>query len=318
MKIAIAVLDDYQQVALKMADWSAVAARCDITVFDRHLGDEDAVARALEGFEIVCVMRERTPFTRELLQRLPSLSLLVTTGARNDSIDIAAASELGVLVCGTGAPGHAASELTWALLLALAKRIVVEERALREQRWQTGLGLDLKGRTLGILGLGRHGSNLARYGAAFGMPVIAWSQNLTSERAAECGATLVGREQLFRDADVLTVHLKLSERTRGLVGAAELALMKPTALLLNTSRGPIVDEAALIDALREGRIAGAGLDVYDVEPLPADHPLRDCPNTVLMPHVGYVTEETYRMFFADTVKAVLGYLDGKPVRVIAP
>jgi phosphoglycerate dehydrogenase-like enzyme len=308
----IAVLDDYQHVAQRFADWSRLREH-EVTFFHEPLGDP---AQALQGFEVVCAMRERTAFPAELFDRLPGLRLLVTTGMRNASVDMDAAVAHGVTVCGTQVPSTPTAELTWGLILALARRIPVEDTGMRAGAWQTTVGVDLTGKTLGIVGLGRLGSIVARYGAAFGMRLVAWSQNLTAERAAECGAELVTKEALFSGADVVTIHLVLSRRTRGLVGARELGLMKPTAFLVNTSRGPIVDEVALREALGTGTIAGAGIDVYDREPLPADHPLRRAPNTVLTPHLGYVTENAYRVFYGQTVEDVEAFLAGNPVRVI--
>jgi phosphoglycerate dehydrogenase-like enzyme len=252
-------------------------------------------------------MRERTPFPRERLERLPNLKLLVTTGMGNAAIDMEAARELGITVAGTGGTPTHTAELTWALILALARHIPAEDRAVREGGWQHTVGLELAGRTLGVIGLGRLGSQVARIGEAFGMEVIAWSQNMD---------TPLTKKELLQRSDIVTIHVRLSERTRGLIGAAELALMKPTAYLVNTSRGPIVDEAALLDALQQGRIAGAGLDVYDIEPLPPDHPLRSAPNTVLTPHVGYVTDASYRVFYSDAVEDIAAWLRGDPVRVI--
>jgi phosphoglycerate dehydrogenase-like enzyme len=263
-------------------------------------------------------MRERTPFPRALLERLPRLRLLVTTGMRNAAIDLQAAADRGVLVCGTGGLPYPTAELAWGLVLALARRIPREDRATREGRWQETVGLGLNGKTLGVLGLGTLGSRVARFGRAFEMDVLAWSQNLTAERAAEIGAVRVDRDELLARSDVVTIHLVLSERTRGLIGARELGLMKRTAYLVNTSRGPIVDEAALVRALRDGTIAGAGLDVYDEEPLPPDHALRGLPNTVITPHLGYVTEETYRIFYGQALEDILAYLRGEPVRVLRP
>ena len=315
--VKISVLDDYQNVALKLADWSVLPGDAEITVIDQHIPDIDAVAERLREFEIVAIMRERTPFRRELLQRLPNLKLLVTTGMRNASIDVAAANEQGVTVCGTQGSAHATAELTWGLILGLMRHIPFENQAMRTGGWQTTLGNDLNGKTLGMLGLGRLGSQVATVGRAFGMEVIAWSQNLTAERAAESGAGLVDKETLLREADVISIHLVLSERTRDLIGADDFALMKPTAFLCNTSRGPIINEAALIDALQQHRIAGAGLDVYDQEPLPSSHPLRTLDNVVLSPHLGYVTEETYRTFFPQTVENIKAYLEGAPVRVLS-
>jgi phosphoglycerate dehydrogenase-like enzyme len=312
--IKIAVLDDYQDVALQMADWSILDGRVEVTVFQDHLFEPDAVADRLAPFEVVCAMRERTPFPRALLERLPELKLIVSTGARNASIDVAAARDLGITVCGTGYRSHGAAELTWALIMAAAKYIPEEWASVRSGGWQTRVGRDLKGATLGIAGLGTLGAAMAKYGHAFDMNVIAWSTNLTQEKAAEHGARLVSKEQLFREADILTLHLVLSDRTRGIVGAAELALMKATALLVNTSRGPLIDETALVDVLKRKAIGGAALDVFDTEPLPADHPLRTLPNALVTPHIGFVTEETYKVFYQDSVEAVLAWLNGSPVR----
>lgn len=311
----IAILDDYQNVALSMADWSLLEG-AEITVFDAAFASMDAAAAALAGFDVLCIMRERTPFPRPLFERLSSLKLLATTGHRNASIDLAAAKDHGVTVCSTRSLPHATPELTWGLILALARNIPTEERNMGEGRWQTTVGTVLHGKTLGILGLGRIGSRVAAVGAAFGMDIIAWSQNLTDARAAECGARRVEKDDLFRQADILTIHVQLSERTRGLVGAPELAQMKPTAFLVNTSRGPIIDEAALLDALERRQIGGAGIDVYWTEPLPAGHPLRRAPLTVLTPHLGYVTEDSYRVFFTETVENIQAFLAGKPIRVL--
>lgn len=312
----VAVLDDYQDVALTSADWSVLDGRADITVFTDHLAGEDALAAALAPFEVVVAMRERTPFPATLLRRLPALRLLVTTGMRNASIDVAAARGLGVTVCGTRGSSAATPELTWGLLLALARGIPDERDAVRSGGWQRGVGPELAGSTLGILGLGRIGGRIAGYARAFGMNVIAWSQNLTEARATEHGARLVDRDQLFRAADFVTVHLQLSDRTRGLVGAAELDLLGPGGYLVNTSRGPIVDEDALVAALRARRIAGAALDVFDTEPLPADHPLRTLPNTVVTPHIGYVTRPTYATFYGEAVEDIDAWLRGTPARVL--
>lgn len=312
----LAVLDDYQRVALELANWSPLGGAVEITVFDRPLGDEGAVARALKGFAIVCIMRERTPFPVSLLERLPDLKLLVTSGRRNDAVDLAAAQRLGITVCGTSSPGHATAELAFALVLALARGLVREATSMRGGDWQVGLGRDLKGAVLGVIGLGRLGGQIARFGQAFGMEVVAWSENLTDARAAEVGVRRVEKDELLRRADFVTLHLRLSPRTRGLIGARALALMKPDACLINTARGPIVDEQALIDALVQGRIAGAALDVFDVEPLPADHRLRGVPNLLLTPHIGYVTRETYRVFYGEMVAIVRAFLDGRPQGVI--
>jgi phosphoglycerate dehydrogenase-like enzyme len=308
----VAVLDDYQGVALGCADWSEL----EVEVFPDHLADDDAVIERLAPFDVVVAMRERTPFSRTRLERLPNLRLLVTTGMRNASIDLGAARELGITVCGTGSLGPPTAELAWALILAVTRHVAEEDAAMRAGGWQHTIGPELAGHRLGIVGLGRLGARMATIARAFEMEPVAWSQNLTAERAAEAGAELVTKEELFATADVVTIHLVLSHRTRGLVGAPELARMKPTAYLVNTSRGPIVDEAALLDALRAGRIAGAGLDVYATEPLPADHPLRGAPNTVLTPHIGYVTTGTYEVFYGDAVEDVARWLAGDPVRVL--
>ncbi len=314
----VAILDDYQDVAGRMADWASLPAGTDLVVFRDHLADVEPLAKRLADFEVVIAMRERTPFPRALLERLPKLKLLITTGMRNASIDVGAAVERGVVVCGTAGLPYPTAELTWGLILALFRQIPGEDRATREGRWQVSCGLGLNGKTLGVLGLGGLGSRVAKVGRAFEMEVIAWSQNLTAARAAEVGATLVGKDELLARSDVLSVHLVLGDRTRGLIGARELSQMKRTAYLVNTSRGPIVDEAALVAALRARTIAGAGLDVYDEEPLPLDHPLRSLPNTVITPHLGYVTEETYRIFYGHALEDVKAWLAGQPVRVVKP
>lgn len=312
------MLDDYQGVALGAAPWGALGEDAGVQAFSDHLDDDDALVARLEAFDVVVAMRERTPFTRARLERLPNLRLLVTTGMRNVAIDVGAALERGVVVSGTGGVSTATAELTWALILALARRVPEEDRALRAGGWQRTVGLDLAGRTLGVVGLGNQGAPVARIGSAFGMSVIAWSRSLTAERAAEHGAEAVERDVLLRESDVVTLHIPLSGRSRGLIGAAELALMKPTALLVNTSRGPIVDEAALAVALRDGTIAGAALDVFETEPLPAAHPLREAPNTVLTPHIGYVTAETYAVFYGEAVEDIAAWRAGAPVRVLEP
>ena len=317
-KTRIAILDDFQNVALEVADWSAVAQRAEITVFDDHLADPDAVAERLRDFDIVVIMRERTPFPAALIDNLPNLKLLVTTGRRNLAIDLDAATARGVIVSGTDSVGYSPAELTWALILALMRNIPKEDRATREGRWQTALGRAINGRVLGVIGLGKIGARVAAVGKAFEMDVIAWSQNLTGERCAEVGVRQVGLKELLTTSDVITIHTVLSDRTRGLIGAGELAKMKPTAYLVNTSRGPIIEEAALITALKDGTIAGAGLDVYDVEPLPLDHPLRNLENTVITPHLGYVTDDNYRVYFGHAVEDIGAYLDGGPVRVLNP
>jgi phosphoglycerate dehydrogenase-like enzyme len=321
----IAILNDYQGVALASADWS-VLPDAEIEVFREAFENEEAAAIHLLPFEVVCLMRERTRFPRSLMQRLPNLKLLVTTGMRNASVDAAAAKDLGIVYCGTGGPPRMAdaqrsngtAELTWGHIIGLARRIPWEDRATREGHWELTVGDDLVGKTLSVLGLGNIGSFVAKIGNAFGMNVIAWSQNLTPERAEAAGARYVSKEGLFAEADYLTVHLVLSERTRGLVGAADIARMKPTAYLINTSRGPIVDEAALLAALRERRIAGAGLDTFDVEPLPAGHPFLSLDNVLLTPHLGFVTKGAYAGFYGDTVDNIAAYLKGSPIRVIEP
>jgi phosphoglycerate dehydrogenase-like enzyme len=317
MTLRCAILDDYQNVALAMADWSKVTNDIEIKVFTTHLGTADAVVAALQGFSIVCAMRERTAFPRAVIERLPDLKLLITTGMRNASIDLDAAAARGVVVCGTPAFGNGTAAIATGLMLDLARHIGYENARLKAgASWQTTIGLDLEGMTLGLLGLGKLGSRMAEIGRAFKMDVVAWSQNLTAQKCEDAGVEYVGRDDLFRRADFLSIHVQLSERTRGLVGASEIALMKPSAFLINTSRGPIVDEAALLKALRENQIAGAGLDVFDTEPLPIDHPLRTLNNVVLTPHLGYVTAQNYRAFFAGIVDDIRAFLDGKPVRTL--
>jgi len=317
MPLRCAILDDYQNVALSMADRSKLDAEIEITVFNEHLGSADKVIAALKGFAIVCAMRERTAFPRAVIEALPELKLLITTGMRNASIDLAAAKANNVVVCGTPGFGNGTAAIATGLMLELARHIGYENARLKTgAAWQTTIGLDLEDMTLGLLGLGRLGSRMAEIGRAFKMNVIAWSQNLNPDKCREAGVDYVGRDDLFRRADFLSIHLQLSDRTRGLIGASELALMKKSAYLINTSRGPIVYEAALIAALRGKRIAGAGLDVFDVEPLPIDHPFRKLDNVVLTPHLGYVTAQNYRAYFAGMVDDIRGFLDGKPVRVL--
>src|SRR6201988_2506590 len=311
--IRIAVLDDYQAVALSLADWSVLDGRATVTVFNDHLADSDAVVERLQPFDIVCVMRERTPMTRTIIERLPKLRMIASTGTRNASIDLKAAEERGVQVVHTGYTSAPTIELTWALILGSARNLVAENTSLRGGGWQRSVGDDMAGRTLGVLGLGNIGGAVARIGNAFGMKVIAWSQNLTTARAAEVGATLVSVQKLFQEADIVSLHLVLSGRTRGLVGAAELALMKRTARLVNTSRGPIVVEADLIAALAAGRIAGAAIDVFDQEPLPLDHPFRTLPNLLATPHIGYVSRGLYTRFYQDTVENIRRWLDRQEI-----
>jgi len=313
--INVAVLDDYQGVALNMADWSALKDKAEITVFRDHLSDPGRVVERLRPFDVVCVMRERTPLPRLILEQLPNLKLICSTGSINASIDVAAAKEKGITVCGTRYTSHGAAEFTWALILAMVRNVAAESRSLRAGQWQTSIGGDLEGKTIGLMGLGRLGSASAKVALAFGMKVIAWSQNLTREVAEDRGARLVSKEDVLREADILSIHLVLSRRTIGIVGAPEIALMKPTAYLVNTSRGPLVDEQALIDALRNRTIAGAALDVYDTEPLPELHPFRSLDNVLATPHVGYVTKRTYELFYRDTVENIAEWLTGKPVRV---
>jgi phosphoglycerate dehydrogenase-like enzyme len=312
--VRVAVLDDYQNVAMSCADWGKLPEGSQVDVFHDHLFSEEAIAQRLSGFDVVVAMRERTPFPRSLLDRLPDLKLLITTGARNASFDVAAAKEKGIVLCGTRGVGSSTAELTWGLILGLLRHIPREDKAVRDGHWQVSIGPNVGGKTLGVIGLGNLGSQVARVGLAFGMDVIAWSTNLTQERATEVGVKLVTKEELLSTADIVTIHLVLGDRSRGLIGRNEFALMKPTAYLINTSRGPIVEEGALVEALETRRIAGAGLDVFDVEPLPLDHPLRRLDNTVITPHIGYVTTEGYKVFYEDAVEDILAYLAGSPVR----
>ena len=323
--LKVAILDDYAGVALECADWSRLEGVAQITVFGRHLAEAEA-AEVLQPFDVFCTMRERMALPRTLLERLPNLKLILMVGPALANLDMAAATDLGIVVSGIG--HHAGSdpariinatpELTWGLMIATVRHIAQEDRALREGRWQSTLGLILQGRTLGLLGLGRIGKRMAQYGQAFGMNLIAWSQNLTAETAQEAGVRRVEKDELFAQADVLSVHLVLSPRSRGLVGARELSLMKPTAYLLNTSRGPIVDEPALIAALSEGRLAGAGLDTFEQEPLPRDHPFRRLANVTITPHLGYATRETLEGFYGDMPDAIAAFARGEPVRVANP
>jgi len=314
--IKVAILDDYQNVALASADWSPLQGRAEITVFRDTLAFGPSLVERLQPFDAVVAMRERTPFKEPLLAALPNLKFISSTGRRNAAIDIPFAQSRGITVCNTGYSSHGAMEHTWALILAALRHIPQENAALRGGGWQTKLGVDLKGKILGVVGLGNIGSGIAKVGLAFGMEVIAWSQNLTDEKAKEAGATRVDKEELFARADIVTLHLILSHRSRGIVGAQDLALMKKSAWLVNSSRGPLIDEAALIETLRGKRIAGAALDVYDEEPLPAGHPFRRLDNVLATPHIGYVTEDTYRIFYGDSVENIAAWLDGKPVRVL--
>lgn len=316
MRMRIAVLDDYQGVALELADWSPLKHRADITVFRDHVAESAGVIARLKPFDIVCVMRERTPLPRAIIDQLPNLKLIVTTAGRNASIDMEAAKERGITVCGTPSTSHGTAELTWALILALVRNLPAESASVRSGGWQVTVGGDLEGRTIGILGFGKIGTRIAKIASAFGMHSLAWSPNLTSEAAERDGARLASKEQLFRDADIVTLHLVLSSRTKGIVGATELNWMKPTAYLVNTSRGPLVDESALIEALRSRTIAGAALDVYDVEPLPKSHPFRSLENVLATPHVGFVSEAGYRVFYSGVVEDIAAWLGGSPIRVM--
>ena len=318
MPVRCAILDDYQNVALKLADWGKVKDRVEIKVFNDHLGGHDRVIAALQGFEIIVAMRERTGFPKKVIDALPELKLLITTGMRNASIDTEAAKARGITVCGTGTFGNPTSAVAIGLMLELTRRIGFENARLHAGApWQTTIGLDLDGMTLGTVGLGKLGTRTANIAKAFGMKVLAWSQNLTAEKCREAGVDYASKDELFRQSDFITIHVVLSGRTRGLIGAAELALMKPTAFLVNTSRGPIIDEAALISVLQQRKIAGAGFDVFDIEPLPLDHPYRKMDNVVITPHLGYVSEQNYRRYFADAVDDIRGFLDGKPARVLS-
>jgi phosphoglycerate dehydrogenase-like enzyme len=315
-----AILDDYQNVALKMADWSKVADDLDIKVFNEPLGAPDNVARALQGFAIVVAMRERTPFPRAVIEALPDLRLLITTGMVNRALDLDAAKARNVTVCGTGSFGNPTTGIAWGLILELTRRIGFENARLKSGAlWQSVVGLDVEGLTLGVIGLGKLGLRVAEVGRAFRMKVVAWSQNITPERAQAAGVEYAAsKEDLLKTADIVSIHIPLTPKSRGLIGARELGLMKPSALLINTSRGPIVEEAALLAALRERKIAGAGLDVYDIEPLPLEHPLRKLDNVVLSPHLGYVTAENFRTCYTGVVEDIRAYLDGKPIRLLEP
>jgi phosphoglycerate dehydrogenase-like enzyme len=313
----LAILDDYEGVALELADWNRLGPDIQIDVYQDHIKEENILADRLRPYDILVIMRERTRFPRSLIERLANLKLLVTTGNRNLAIDLAACKEKGIVVCGTDSSKTAAAELAWALILAMLRRIPQHDRAVRQGRWGDAIGSGLHGKVLGVLGLGKLGAQVARIGLAFGMKVIAWSQNLTPQRAAEVGATRVEKNELFATADVISIHVVLSERTRGLAGAHEIGLMKSDAYLINTSRGPVIDEKALIEALRKKRIAGAGLDVFEMEPLPPGHPFLTLDNIVLTPHIGYVTREGFRTYFTDACADVSAWLSGRPVRVLA-
>jgi phosphoglycerate dehydrogenase-like enzyme len=314
--IRVAVLDDYQQVAAGYADWSRLDAT--ITFFSDHLDQHEVLVERLSPFQVIAAMRERTPFPRSLIEALPHLRLLVTTGMNNASIDLRAATDGGIAVCGTASPGRGTAELTFGLILALARDLIGETSSVRSGGWQTGVGRDLMGSTLGVIGLGKQGSAVARFGSAFGMDVIAWSQNLTADRASEVGVRLVSKDELLTASDYVTIHVRLSDRTRGLLGTAELARMKPTAFVINTSRGPIVDSEALLTAVRSGTIAGAALDVFDPEPLLPDDPFRHEPRILTTPHIGYVTDDTYRVFYTEVVEDIAAWMTGSPIRILNP
>jgi len=320
--VKIAVLDDYQNRALAFADWSKVREKAEITVFDRPFSDQAEAAKALAPFDVLCIMRERTPFPRALIESLPRLRFISSTGVRNNGLDLVAATERGIVVSNTGGGpvSQATPELAWGLLLAVARDLVTADRIMRQGGWHQGVrgGLTLGGKRLGVVGLGKLGARIAAYGKAFDMDVVAWSTNLTADKAAAAGVKLVAKDELFATADAISLHLVLSPRSRGIVGRADLARMKPSAILINTSRGPLVDEAALIEALANKRIAGAGLDVFDREPLPADHPLRKLDNVVLAPHLGYYTDEVMRVFHGDTVENLLAWFAGAPIRLMKP
>jgi phosphoglycerate dehydrogenase-like enzyme len=313
----VAVLDDYQRAALKSADWQSLHPEATIEAFPEHIGDEAELARRLHTFECVVLMRERTAFRRSLIEKLPNLRLIITAGLRNAAIDVEAATERRIQICGTDMLGYPTAELAWGLVIALMRHIPQENQAIRSGQFQTPLlGNGMHGKTLGLVGLGRLGSQMAKYGTAFGMKVVAWSQNLTAEKAEQQGARLVGKDELFATSDVVSIHVVLSPRSKGLVGAAELGRMKPTAYIVNTSRGPIIDEAALLETLKGRRIAGAGLDVYDIEPLPKDHPFLKLDNVILTPHLGYGTEEAFRIIYTQAIEDIRGFLAGKPVRSV--
>jgi phosphoglycerate dehydrogenase-like enzyme len=313
--VQIAVLDDYQGVALQSADWSLLNGKANITVFRDHLSDSTALIERLKPFTVLSVMRERTPLTRAIIEQLPNLKLIASTGSRNASIDLAAATEHGITVCHTGYSSHGAIEITWALILAMLRNVPAEFASVQKGQWQISVGGDLAGKTIGVVGLGSIGARIAKIAHAFGMNIVAWSQNLTPESAEKHGAHLVSKEELFRTADIVTIHLVLSARTKGMIGATEFGWMKPTAYFVNTSRGPLVDEAALLSALKSRSIAGAALDVYDVEPLPPSHPFRSLDRLLVTPHIGFVTNETYRIFYGDTVENIAAWLGGTSIRV---
>lgn len=314
----LAILDDYENAACKLADWSCLSQDVAIDVFHDHLADESELVKWLHPYDILLIMRERTAFPRSVLQQLPTLQLLITTGRVNNSIDLDTCAERGVCVCGTDSTKNAASELTWALILALLRKIPQADHQIRQGTWGAIFGNSIHEKKLGILGLGRIGTLVARVGQAFGMDIISWSRHLTGEQAAGVGVKKVNKDELFQQSDILTVHIGLNQESRGLIGARELALMQPTAFLINTSRGAIIDEQALLAALRNKHIAGAGLDVYPTEPVPANHPILQMPNTVLTPHIGYVTQENFQIFFRQAIENICAWLEGHPIRVVEP
>jgi phosphoglycerate dehydrogenase-like enzyme len=312
----IAILDDYQNISRSIADWSPLDGRAEITVFNTSIGDSDRVAQTLAGYDVIVCMRERTPLPASVIQRLHNVKLIVTTGMRNAAIDGQAARAKGIALCGARGQGAPAAELAWALAMGLMKNIAPDDRSMRNGEWQPNLGRTMGGKTLAMLGLGNLGARVAKYGLAFGMDVIAWSQNLTDARCAEIGVRRVSLNEALSHGDIVCIKLVLGDRTRGLIGAAELAQMKPTAFLVNTSRGPIIDEAALITALRERTIAGAGIDVYDVEPLALDHPFRSLDNILMSPHTGYVTQENLAAMYTNVIQAIAAFMDGDPIDVL--
>jgi phosphoglycerate dehydrogenase-like enzyme len=315
--VRAAILDDYQNVALKLADWSKLAKDVEIKVFDKPFAGQDEAIKALQGFAIVVGMRERTPFPRKVIEALPDLKLLITTGAKNNSFDIKAAAERGVTVCGTGGAGNPTTGIAFGLMLELTRKVGFENARMKAgEPWQVTIGQDLEGLTLGVVGLGKLGQRVAGVAKAFGMKVIAWSQNLTPEKAKEVGVDYASKEDLFKNSDFVTIHYQLGERSRGLITADDIGRMKPSAYLINTARAPIVDQSALLKALQGKKIAGAGLDVFEVEPLPLDHPYRKLDNVVITPHLGYVSEQNYRKYFPDIVEDIRAWLDKKPVRVV--
>jgi phosphoglycerate dehydrogenase-like enzyme len=314
----VALLDDYQGVALRLADWKSLQPEVQVEAFPEHIRDLDELAKRLHTFECVVLMRERTALKRPLIEKLPNLKLVITTGMQNASVDAAALAERGIVFCGTDGLGHSTAELTWGLILCLLRNIPHEDHALRQGRWQTKIGFGAKGKTLGIIGLGRLGKMVAGYGKAFGMEVIGWSRSFNAEKAAELGIKSVSKDELLAQSDIVTIHVGLSDSSRGLLGAPDLARMKPTAYLVNTSRAPIVDEAALLAALKGRKIAGAAIDVFENEPVTKGHPFFDLDNVVVTPHLGYAIEENFRINYTSAIENIRAFLDGKPIRLIKP